>query len=84
LSNIVLVVANLDPHHRQTGYLDLDLEELGLDKERSYQAHDLLTEARYLWQGSRSYVELDPNSTPAHVLLVRRRVRTEKHFDYFM
>ncbi len=84
LSNIVLVVVNLDPHHRQSGYLDLDLKELGLDATRSYQAHDLLTEARYLWQGSRNYVELAPHSNPAHVLVIRRRVRTERHFDYFM
>ena len=83
-SNIVLVVANLDPHHRQSGYLELDLEELGLEAGHSYQAHDLLTEARYLWQGARNYVELDPEVTPAHVMAVRRRVRTEKHFDYFM
>ena len=45
---------------------------------------DLLSEARFLWQGRRNYVALDPSRGPAHVLLLRRRVRTERDFDYFL
>jgi hypothetical protein len=29
-------------------------------------------------------VLLDPSQGPAHILRVRRRVRTERDFDYFM
>ena len=29
--NIILTVVNLDPHHAQSGWVELDLEALGLD-----------------------------------------------------
>ncbi len=81
---IVLVTVNLDPRHRQSGWLTLDLEAFGLAPDRSFQVHDLLSDARFLWHGPRNYVELDPQSLPAHVFRIRRRVRTEHDFDYFM
>ena len=84
LSNVVLVVVNLDPHHTHGGWLELPLTMLGLDSKQSYQVHDLLSEARYLWYGSRNYVELNPQLVPAHIFRLRRRVRTERDFDYFM
>ncbi|HUF79407.1 MAG TPA: alpha-1,4-glucan--maltose-1-phosphate maltosyltransferase [Thermoanaerobaculia bacterium] len=88
VENAVLVVVNLDPHHRQSGSTALDLGALGIDPEgmddRPFQVHDLLTDARYLWQGPRNYVELDPASVPAHVFRIRRRARTEEDFDYFL
>jgi starch synthase (maltosyl-transferring) len=83
-SNMVLVVVNLDPHHTHRGWLNLDLEVLGLDQTSPYQVHDLLGDARYLWSGPRNYVELDPAVVPAHIFRVRRKVRTERDFDYFM
>ena len=46
--------------------------------------HDLLTDARYLWHGARNYVQLDPARAPAHIFRVRRHVRTEHDFDYFL
>jgi len=80
----VLVVVNLDPHHTQSGWLQLDLRTLGLPSEGSFQVHDLLSGARFLWRGARNYVSLDPAHSPAHVFRIRRRVRTERDFDYFM
>ena len=82
-TNIVLVVVNLDPHHTHRGWLNLDLEVLGLDDRSPYQVHDLLGDARYLWSGPRNYVELDPAVAPAHIFRIRRKVRTERDFDYF-
>ena len=41
-------------------------------------------EPRYLWHGARSFVALDPAVLPAHVFRVRRRLRTERDFDYFL
>jgi starch synthase (maltosyl-transferring) len=83
-TNMVFTVVNLDPHHAQSGWVELPLEELGLDPARPFQAHDLLSGARFLWHGSRNYVELDPLSAPAHIFRLRRRVRSEQDFDYFM
>jgi starch synthase (maltosyl-transferring) len=82
--NLILVVVNLDPHHVQSGFLTLPVVDLKLDGAPAYQAHDLLTGARYLWQGPRNYVQLDPNVIPAHVFRIRRRVRRERDFEYFL
>jgi len=83
-AEIILVVANLDPHHTQSGWVTLPLELLGLDMDRSYQVQDLLTSARFLWNGPRNYVEINPLVAPAHIFKLRRRVRTEHDFDYFL
>ena len=82
--NMVFTVVNLDPHHTQSGWVELPLDELGLDPTRPFQAHDLLSGARFLWHGARNYVSLDPQQAPAHIFRLRRRVRTEQDFDYFM
>jgi starch synthase (maltosyl-transferring) len=82
--NIVLVVVNLDPYHVQSGWIDLDIDALQLDRDQPYQAHDLLSDQRYLWRGRRNYVLLDPLRIPAHVFRLRRRVRSEHDFDYYL
>ena len=84
LADQVLVVVNLDPHHRQSGWLELPLERLGLAPGEPFQVHDLLGGGRYLWQGGRNYVEIDPHAAPAQIFRVRRRLRTERDFDYFL
>jgi len=58
--------------------------ELRLDLSQTYQMHDLLTGARFLWKGPRNYVELNPQYAPAHIFRLRQRVRSERDFDYFM
>jgi starch synthase (maltosyl-transferring) len=84
LSSVIIVVVNLDCLHVQTGWLGIDLSSIGLDARHSFQVHDLLSEGRFLWQGSRNYVELVPESLPAHILRLRRWVRTEQDFDYYL
>jgi starch synthase (maltosyl-transferring) len=78
------VVVNLDPHHVHSGWLELPLEGLGLAPDQPYQAHDLLGGGRYLWHGARNFVELDPRASPAQIFRIRRRLRTERDFDYFL
>jgi starch synthase (maltosyl-transferring) len=82
--NAILTVVNLDPHHPQSGWVDLDVEALNFDVEQPYQVHDLLSEQRYVWRGRFNYVLLDPSRSPAHVFRLRRRVRSEKDFDYYL
>ena len=72
LSSIILVVVNLDYRHKQSSWVYLSLEELGFDSTQAYQVHDLLDGARYHWQGSRNYVELDPLKIPAHIFQVHQ------------
>jgi starch synthase (maltosyl-transferring) len=64
--------------------VSIPIETFGLEPLESYQVHDLLTGARFLWHGARNYVELNPQTIPAHVLRLRRRVKREQDFDYFM
>jgi starch synthase (maltosyl-transferring) len=82
--NLVITVVNLDPHHVQTGWLELPLEELGIHPERPYEVRDLLDDTAYLWQGPRNYVELHPARLNAHVLLLAPRIRTEEEFEYYL
>ncbi|MBN2428925.1 MAG: alpha-1,4-glucan--maltose-1-phosphate maltosyltransferase [Deltaproteobacteria bacterium] len=84
LEDILLVVVNLDPHHMHSGWLEIPLQELGLPPQQPYQVHDLLSEARFLWNGPRNYVELDPRMMPAHIFRIRRKVRSERDFDYYL
>jgi starch synthase (maltosyl-transferring) len=84
LSNVILVVVNLDFAHAHSGWITLDLESLGLDATHPYQVHDLLGDNRHLWTGRRNFVQLDPHIIPAHVFRLRRKVRTERDFDYFL
>ncbi len=84
LSEVVLTVVNVDPHHTQIGMVTLPLEELGIEQGRSYQAHELLSGARYLWNGPRNYVEINPTSVPGQIFRFRRRVRSEHDFEYFL
>lgn len=46
-----LVVVNLDPHHTQSGWVRVPIREIDIDESGTYQVHDLLSDARYLWQG---------------------------------
>ena len=80
----VVAIVNLDPHHTQRGWVSLPLERWGISPTDNLQFHDLLTDARFLWSGRRIYVELDSQFVPAHLLVLRRYVRTERDFDYFL
>ena len=82
--DLVMMVVNLDPNHKQSGWVDLPLCEFGLAADKPYQMHDLLADKHYLWRGPRNYVELNPKVCPAHIFRLRRYVRTEQDFDYFL
>jgi starch synthase (maltosyl-transferring) len=70
--NIILVVVNLDPHHKQHSYVDVPIDQFGQMESDRYQVHDLLSDATYTWRGRRNYVELDPEIQPAHIFRMRR------------
>jgi starch synthase (maltosyl-transferring) len=80
----ILVAVNTAPYHTQWGNIDLDLSAMNLTPDVPFQAHDLLTNARYRWQGHHQVVGLDPGSLPVHVFAVRKRARTEHDFEYFV
>ncbi len=82
--NIILVVVNLDPYQTRQGYIHVPVEEFGFMESDTYQAHDLLTDERYLWRGRRNFVILPPHSKPAHVFRIRRWVGREQDIDTYL
>ena len=82
--NTVVCVVNLDPHHTQSGWIEIDPAVFGLQPGQAYQLHDLISGAHYLWHGARNYVSLDPQRTPVHVMELRARMKRENDFDYFL
>ena len=79
-----IVKAATAPHHTQSGWVEVPLDAWSIEPGRPYQVHDLLSGARYLWQGPRNYVSLDPARSAAQIFRVRRHVKTEKEFDYYL
>jgi starch synthase (maltosyl-transferring) len=69
-SNLILVVVNLDPLLVQAGWVNLDLDVLGLASGDTFEVYDLLADHSYRWQGSRNYVALRPAEAPAHLFRV--------------
>ena len=81
--DLVLMVVNLDPFHRQSGWVELPLDEFRLDPHVPYAVDDLLGGGHYLWHGARNFVQLDPQSLAGHVFLIRSNLRTEQDFPNF-
>jgi len=71
-SDIVIGIVNLDPEWVQSGFVDVDLTELGVGPGETFRARDLLGEEAYLWQTGRNFVKLDPAGVPAHLLVLER------------
>ncbi len=84
LSNIIIIVVTLDPVHTQSGWVSVPIRELRIDPSQPYLVHDLLADNQYIWHGERNYVELNPQAVPAHIFRVRKRLKREADFDYFM
>ena len=79
-ADALLVIVNVDPAHKQSGWVTVDLSAFGLSDTESYEVHDLLDDRRFVWQGRRNYVELNPAVTAGHVFAVRH-LRSERDVD---
>jgi starch synthase (maltosyl-transferring) len=66
-SDIILVIVNLDPHGRQSGYVQLPKDVLKLKDNINVKLHDLLTDEHYTWTQEWNYVGLDPYKLPFHL-----------------
>lgn len=82
--NILLVAVLLDPWRAQSGFVHVPLDLVGCEPEETYQMHDLLTDERFLWSGSRNYVELHPEQRVAHVFRLRRKLQRESDFENYI
>ncbi len=82
--NIILIAVNLDPFHTHSGWITIPIQELGIDPHQPYLVHDLISDDKYIWQGERNYIEINPNTSPACIFRIRKRLKRETDFDYFM
>ncbi len=69
--DVILVVANLDPHATRETQVHLDMAALGLRQDESFVAQDLISGASWHW-GEHNFVRLGPDSEPVHIIHIRR------------
>lgn len=67
LSNILLVVVNLDPNTSQSGYVQLPKDKLRLGDKINVKMHDLVTDEHYTWAQEWNFVEINPHKMPFHL-----------------
>jgi starch synthase (maltosyl-transferring) len=77
-SDNILVVVNLDPFQMHETMIHIRLDDFAMPHDAQYEAHDLISDERYLWSGGSQYVKLDPARESAHILHLRRW----EHIDY--
>ncbi|MGH9172677.1 MAG: maltotransferase domain-containing protein [Acidimicrobiales bacterium] len=71
--DVVIGVVNLDPQWTQSGYVDVELTDVGIAPGEVIAVHDVLSGSRFNWQAGRNFVLLDPDALPAHLLVLERR-----------
>ncbi len=70
-SNQLLMIVNLDPYNRQSGWIKTPLNLIGVNEGEPIIMHDLITQSSYTWNSEWNFVEIDPNS-PFHLFQIRR------------
>jgi starch synthase (maltosyl-transferring) len=71
LSDIVLVMVNLDPFGAHVTEIHVPLDRLGLSAHEPFRVIDLLSGETHLWTGSTQRLELDPEREPARLFQVK-------------
>jgi starch synthase (maltosyl-transferring) len=69
--DVVLVVANTDPHSTRTTMVHLDMSALGFEAHEGFIAHELITGQEWPWYQDNTVI-LGPSSEPVHIIHVRR------------
>jgi starch synthase (maltosyl-transferring) len=82
--NVLIIVVNLDPFHTQSGWVRIPVKELGLGEHQPYMVHDLIGDDKYIWEGARNFVQIDPQVMPGNIFRVRKKLKRETDFDYFL
>ncbi|MCY7361245.1 MAG: alpha-1,4-glucan--maltose-1-phosphate maltosyltransferase, partial [Ignavibacteria bacterium] len=70
--NCLLMIVNLDPYHKQNGWIQVPINKFNITDGQNYVMHDLITDARFTWNREWNFVELDPNGLPFHLLKVEK------------
>jgi starch synthase (maltosyl-transferring) len=81
--DLILCAVSLDPEHRHSAWIDLDLAALGISPDESLQLEELLCGGRRRWRGGRAFLELAPEPYPVQIFHVSRRAHDETTFEYY-
>jgi len=71
-TNYLLMVVNLDPHNRQSGWLQLPLNLLKVDEGHDLLMRELITQNSYVWNKEWNFIELDPFGLPFHLFKIEK------------
>ena len=71
VDDVIIVVANLDPHRDRETTVRLNMEELGFGWGDTFYAHELLTDQHWTWREN-NYVKLGPGGEPVHIIHAQR------------
>jgi starch synthase (maltosyl-transferring) len=70
LSNIIMVVVNLDQHAQQSGYVQVPKGVLKIGDKINLKLKDLMTDEQYMWTQEWNFVSLNPHKMPFHLFQV--------------
>jgi len=84
LSNIILVAVNVDPYNVQSCRVQVPIWELGIPPHQPYLVHDLLSDEKHIWEGEYGFVSLNPWVISASIFKLKKFLKRESDFDYFM
>ena len=73
--NQLLIIVNLDPQYKQSGWVRLPLEALQISEGQVLELEDLLNNRIYHWDKEWNYVELDPEISQAHLFRIKKYIR---------
>lgn len=69
-SNRVLTIINLDPNHKQSGWVKMPLNLLEVQEGHTLKMNDLMDGTIYNWNRQWNYIELDPRFLAAHIFKI--------------
>ena len=75
----VWAIINMDSRYKQSGYVKVPREALGISEGEQLRVRDLLTGETYHWGEEWNYVELHPDRLPLHLFEVEVLRGSEGH-----
>lgn len=75
MENVIWCIVSFDVEFRQSGFVEVPKQLLGIGRNVNLKVTDLLTGEVYHWFNEWNYVEIDPDKYPGHVLLVEKKQR---------
>jgi len=68
-TNFLLMVVSLDPNNKQSGWVQVPLDRIGIASGNTMKMNDLMTGHSYTWDQEWNYVELSPK-LPFHLFKI--------------